>query len=377
MRMQNWAGKLLQCCFAALVMTGTTCYAAPSYSVTAIGSLGGTLTSVWGLNDAGQAAGNSSLHGEAVSHPYVYSGGVMTDIGTLGGAYAGAYAINNSGHVAGFSRVGSNESPVHGFLYSNGTMTDLGTLGGRESVGTSINNAGQVVGYSDVGGIASHGFLYENGVMRDLGTLGNWDSIARSINNAGQIVGDSHLSPDNPSAHIFVYNNGFMRDLGAYRGLNTVAQDINDAGHIVGYGVPVTGGLHSAFLYRDGVMVDLGQGVSARAIAINNAGQVVGSSGDGHAFLYSDGLMHDLNNLIDLQDTGGKFLSIATNINNNGQIVAMAWGPGPFGPSDAFLLTPRADAPEPPVSLLMFIGLIGLGLMQHHRGHTLKSRELA
>lgn len=160
--------------------------------------------------------------------------------------------------------------------------------------------------------------------MRDLGTLGNWDSIARSINNAGQIVGDSHLAPDNPSAHIFVYSNGIMRDLCTYRGLNTVAQDINDAGHIVGYGTPVTGGPQSAFLYRDGVMVDLGEGFTVRGVAINNDGQVVGANADGHAFLYSDGLMRDLNNLIDFQETGGKFLSIATSINNNGQIVAMA-----------------------------------------------------
>ena len=69
----------------------------------------------------------------------------MTDLGTLGGTNSNAYGINDSGQVVGMPTPPA--TPLqHAFLYSGSTMTDLGTLGGTISSATGINASGQVVG---------------------------------------------------------------------------------------------------------------------------------------------------------------------------------------------------------------------------------------
>src|SRR5262245_58298297 len=70
----------------------------------------------------------------------------VTDLGTLGGSQSFAYAISDSGLVVGVSRI-PGDSNAHAFLYAKGTMTDLSPLnsGDIQTVGpTCINNAGVV-----------------------------------------------------------------------------------------------------------------------------------------------------------------------------------------------------------------------------------------
>ena len=94
-------------------------------------------------------------------------------------------------------------------------------------------------------------------------------------------------------------------------------------------------------------MQDLGTlgGPSSFAYAVNNEGQVVGSSNvpgdDGaHAFVYRDGTMQDLNELTGAAEAGW-VLNSARAINASGQIV----GFGTYkGETAAFLLTPTASA---------------------------------
>lgn len=201
------------------------------------------------------------------------------------------------------------------------SVVDLGTLGGPGSYATAVSDTGFVVGCSDVMPNGVHAFIYYQGVMRDLGTAsdtstgGVGNSCALAVNDAGTAAGRAG------NGELVAWSGDSVTRLGV-RG--TVGA-INDAGTIVG---GYTDGPRTvAFLYRDGVLTDLGAtGAWSEATAINTAGEVVGLS-NGHAFLYRDGTLRDLGTL-------GGASSIAKGINDRGQVVGMASDergvPGPF-----------------------------------------------
>ena len=82
----------------------------------------------------------------------------IVDLGTLSGSFSYAYGINNSGQIVGES--GSAWGDNHAFLYQNGTMTSLDTLGGAYSGAYGINDIGQIVGFSTTSTGESHAVLW-------------------------------------------------------------------------------------------------------------------------------------------------------------------------------------------------------------------------
>ena len=119
----------------------------------------------------------------------------VTDLGTLGGTDSFAYRINDSGQVVGQTITSSGT--YRAFLYSGGVMTDLGTLGGSVSWAFDINAGGQVVGYTYTSEGAKHAFLYSAGAMSDLNSLisdgSGWIlEEARAIDDVGQIAGQGY-----------------------------------------------------------------------------------------------------------------------------------------------------------------------------------------
>src|SRR5262249_6737294 len=146
--------------------------------------------------------------------------------------------VNNAGQVVG-------ESDGHAFLWdaANG-MTDLGTpLGFTRSSAAGINEAGQVTGTASYFDFLSHSsaFLWDavNG-MTLLGASPTYPpSQAAAPNAAGQVVGNQFAAqidpaflwtPDSPNGLT-----GSFPDLGMLPGdTYSNATAINDAGQVVG-----------------------------------------------------------------------------------------------------------------------------------------------
>jgi probable HAF family extracellular repeat protein len=330
----------------------------PLYIVQDLGTLGGSFSMAFDINNADQVVGGANISSEE-EHAFLWQDDGdpnttdMKDLGTLGGDLSFATAINEAGKVVGFSRIDPIEG--HAFFYEDGQgMTDLGTLGGCCSQANDINDTDKVVGTSPISGQSQdRAFLYSEGVMRDLGTLGGCCSQAHGINNADKVVGGSTLSGDTEQHAVLWQDDGDpnttdMKDLGTLGGDSSNAYDINDTDTVVG-GSFTTVGTHEehAFLWQDDGdpnttdMKDLGV-LPGRTLSIawgiNNADQVVGSSeGEGvvtHPFLYSGGVMRDLNTLI--PPNSGWELIEALKINDKGHIVGH--GINKDGEDHAFLL---------------------------------------
>jgi probable HAF family extracellular repeat protein len=331
------------------------------YTVTDLGTLPGGVGSVaYGINGGGQVVGYGvDIHTDHNALLWTNTGGIQD----LVGVNSEATAINNRGEFVG-KCVNKSDGEYHAFLWTSiGGTQDLGTLPGLiVSQANAINNTGQVVGlYQNA--TNSRAFLYTSATgMRDLGTLGGATAVARGINDSGQIVGYSDTSTGGQRA--FLYTPGIgMQDLGVLR-LNdngSGATAINNNGQIVGSS---TG---RAFLYTAATgMQGLGLfpgALSAIPAAINNSGQVVGYS-EIHidntymyrAFFYSsDTGMVDLNTLID--SSLNWTLQKATGINDLGQIVG--YGTNSSGATEAFVLTP---IPEPATLSILAMG--GLALLR-------------
>ncbi len=222
--------------------------------------------------------------------------GQWTDVGTLGGTTTYPYGINNRGQVVGSSSTASGGS--HAFVWTSETgIVDLGTLGGRTSVAYGINNQGQVVGESDItGNAASHAFLYSPGTgMRDLGTLGGTNSVAKAITDLGYVVGGSDT---NNSAHIaFQWSAAVgMSSLPPGGMTFSEAEAVSSGDQAVGQASngPYINAYSwsSANFEAGGFLVG---GVQSVAQGVNDAGQIVGTYSTGmlapHAFVKAPGEM--------------------------------------------------------------------------------------
>src|SRR5438128_5108116 len=155
----------------------------------------------------------------------------VTDLGTLGGTFALAFRINEGGQVVGWSTTSSGDT--HAFLWRAGTgMIDLGTLvGSTGSFAWGINDQGIVVGEIDLPSGHTRAFIWTAADgMRDLGTLGGDDALAQGVNNKGDVVGFSTVTSDGPT-HGFVWTQqDGMKGAGTFNGTNTRLRTIDNGG---------------------------------------------------------------------------------------------------------------------------------------------------
>jgi probable HAF family extracellular repeat protein len=316
--------------------------AAPSITMTDLGTLGGENSVAYDLNLYGRVTGYSeTASGE--THAFMWRRGHMTDIGSLGGGMSIGTAINDSGYVVGRSSTASGG--IYAFVWRNSPMVSLGTLpGGNYSAAYDITNGERIVGESETGSGDIHAVMWYHGAKTDLGTLGGSWSVARAINRNRIIVGESETASG--ETHAFMWQDGVMTDLGTLGGGWSVAADINDSNQIVGSSRVSPGGVTHGFIWENGTLKDLGvvppgqneDGFvfASYAAGINSAGVIVGSADfeykDTRAVTWQNGRIIDLGRIGQYSDAYG--------LNDVGQIVgASILGESGVTPSHALLWT--------------------------------------
>lgn len=321
-----------------LLSTSSLC-AVPLYQVIDLGTLGGTQSAAYGLNNSGYASGYSNLNGITGTHAFYWHNNSMIDANPSGYSGSCAYGINDEGYVVGMAYKSQQQ---YVFIWKDGNATIVGS-----GYACAINNNNEIVGYSGILGTGQHrAFQYRNGVLADLGS-GN---TAWGENDLGQVVGDSTSSV----LRAVMWQNGTMTYLGDLGGVSSSAASINDYGEAVGYSSNAQGEYH-AVLWRDGTTIDLGMlaGHHTYAKAINNSNQIVGFASSYGAFLWQDGVMTDINTLISSDSAWN--IGQAWDINDSGQIIGCGDANGAI---HAVLLNP---VPEPSSILALLLGIWGIG----------------
>jgi probable HAF family extracellular repeat protein len=322
-----------------------------SYVIADLGVSGDNWSEGYAINATGATAGYFDFHyfnGDGRT-AFRVTNGVRNSIAFVTPGDSIAYGINSSGWVTGFAQDPNAGSANRAFLFDGTSLTDIGGLPvprGCEparSIGYDINDAGTIVGmswYTSLNKktcvVVAHPVRYQGGVWTDLGCFPAYPvGWAYAVNSSGVIVGSCQDTSEN-TPHRGFYFDTAIHDVGDLGGGRAAARDINNSDTIVGDSLTGVGVDH-AFLWRNGVMTDLGTlnpGGTSLAYSVNSYDEVVGDS-DGHAFLYQNAAMVDLNQL--LPPNSGWLLLSARGINDRGQIVGTGFL---NGVRHAYLLTP-------------------------------------
>jgi len=296
----------------------------PRYIVITLPTLGGTYGTAQQMNSSGLISGDANLTGDTTEHATFWRDGLITDLGTLGGLNSGAAEVNAQGLILGFSQTADTDP--------------LGENWGL--LPTCSASGGSCQGYQNL----VVAVTWENGVATPLPTLGGNNAMpifTTSLNNQGEAVGFAENSTRDPScsspqvldfeAVIWGPKPDEIRELPPVAGDSIgAAVAINDAGQVVGItgpcGFPSFSLARHAVLWQNGVVTSLptlGGVMNNAPLSINNRGQIVGISdlrGDTttHAVIWQNGTITDLGTL------PGDLISFAYGINDEGQVIAQS-----------------------------------------------------
>lgn len=312
----------------------------PRYSVTDLGTLGGTLTIPKGLNKFGHVAGYANKLAGSPYYGYFWNGATLKQ--ACSNTFSDAFGINSFDKMVGSIFVtwkvkGQTYQTYHLGTCQGTTQTDLGAgpPGCIGAEGWAINDA-EAMTVISCGGA----YVFRNGVYTNIGTFGGTENIPWAINSSSVVVGRATNSGGRYWPYYFDGILHMVPTLPICSGSPTSgeARSINDLGDIVG------DWCGDAFLYANGVVTDLGAGVGGEGI--NNQGQIVGTgSNRAQVYDWQTGLWYDLNSLAS-PIPQGVVLVEPDGINDGGQILVLGCSGGTActGAQYSYLLTPLASA---------------------------------
>jgi probable HAF family extracellular repeat protein len=285
-------------------------------------------TAAQDMNNAGDVVGSEFIATTSFgccSHSFLLRNGVLIDISPAGIANSKAVAVNANGTAL----IQGDGASI--FVTRDGATTQLPFLG----TARGINNEGGVVGSFGVG-FGEHAYLFDRGMLQDLGTLGGHVSEAFAVNDSGIVVGNSRLA-DNATTHAFVFQDGVMHDIDTLGGFSSIAFDVNEHGVVVGGLTDASFQNTIAFIWdANGGMRKLVDGPLSVALAINNRGDVVGTTANG-SFLLSDGALTALESIPAVKAAGITRI-IPSAINDRGWITGTAFK---AAAGESIILMPR------------------------------------
>jgi probable HAF family extracellular repeat protein len=342
------------------------------YVIHDLGALPGGGFSLPGtLNDAGVVAG-FSVASDSLQHPVLWVGGYLVDLSHSGdhGLNAQAFGINSLGRVSiqtetsaydpngeDFCLYGTHRECVAA-VWQGGRFVSLPTLGGNNGTVGNVNSFGQIAGVTETAvsdpsctsRLPSQKLRYRAVIwgpdlrsVKPLPLLGtDTVSVALWVNDKGQAVGTSGTCsnttppPIASGPHAVLWEaDGTPVDLGNLGSTGGAALAINNLGEVVGASSrrddsTLANGTVAFLWTRQHGMKNLGTlppgDVASGAVAINDAGEIVGVSfdpnGNPRPVYWHNGKPFDLNNLV---AAGSNLLLLwAAAINNRGEITG--WG---------------------------------------------------
>ncbi len=377
----------------------------PRYTVTDLGTLGGTYSFAFGINSAGEVAGGAATPSQTdfvstTAFLWTRQKGMM-NLGSLGppafpscpDCVSAAGAAGSGSEAAIGSEIATLDPNGEDFgqtghhritlaaVWRNGIMTALSNLpGGNNANVFWMNSKGEVSGVAETGvadATCSNVTPFQvrrfqavvwgtNGeIERALSPLvskGDTVSFAFTINDSGQVVGASGqcattgLPPaavnNTISTHAVMWDrDGTVTDLGNLGGASNIAGNINNRGEVVGTAQAPDGTIHAFRWTKQTGMQDYGAFPGAFATVpgcchtLNERGEIVGfailANGDQRALLWQDAQPKDLNDFVTAPSPFVQLLA-ANSINDAGEIIGM--GVTETGEVHAFLAVPTKGA---------------------------------
>jgi hypothetical protein len=302
----------------------------PVYTLTEVRIPWGSILDGNAINNQGDIAGTATVPASKIrGFVWTRKSGQSIELGTLGGTSSSAFGINDCGDAVGAASL-RGDILSHAALFSHGKVIDLGPNAGA-SIARSINNSGTAVGPFTVHG-DFHPAKYQAGRVVDL-TGQPGDAVA--ISGSGAMAGTTFGTEANDFLdHAFLIRHRTNTEIKAGDFESTDAEAINDFADVAVQGGSEASSAVFPLVFQDELV--LGQPALEDAwktqvvMGINNLGELVGFSNLEsnplvfHATLIRGQAIYSLDQLIDPADPLKHFVKLtrAYGINDSGWIVS-------------------------------------------------------